>query len=67
MKNDPCELIYVDGQVYNQEQIRALLKDKERLDRLERRGVQSIYFNDQGQMNPASMSLRAAIDIQPNL
>lgn len=30
----------------------------------EKRGVQSIYFNDEGQINPASLSLRAAIGME---
>lgn len=38
------------------------VEDTERLDWLEARGVVSIYFADGRQFNPASMSLRAAID-----
>lgn len=39
--------------------------DAQRLDWLEQKGggVQSIYFNDQSQLNPASLCLRAAIDL----
>lgn len=43
-------------------EVAQLRKDKERLDWLEARGVDKIYFHDKGELNPASQSLRAAID-----
>lgn len=39
-----------------------LQQDARRMDWLEKRGVESVYFVSGEQLNPASMSLRAAID-----
>jgi hypothetical protein len=52
-----CAVAKVKSQAKNRD------TDSRRMDWLESQGVQSIYFNNGGQMNPASMSLRAAIDI----
>ena len=48
-----------------QAEVVTLREDKARLDKLDTRGVQSIYFNDGGQMNPGLMNLRSAIDCGP--
>lgn len=48
-------------------ELSELRKDKARIDWLEKHGVQSIYFHDGRQLNPASQSLRAAIDQSPDL
>lgn len=37
-------------------------KDTRRLDWLEEKGVESVYLRNAGQFNPASQSLRSAID-----
>ena len=42
-------------------ELAELHKDKAIIDELERRGVQSIYFVDGSQINPASQCLRAAM------
>ncbi len=47
--------------------VSCVVADKARIDWLEKHGVQSIYFRDGKQMNPASLSLRAAIDLSPDL
>ena len=43
----------------------AAADDTRRMDWLESQGVESVYFHHGKQMNPASLSLRAAIDLTP--
>ena len=46
-------------------ELAELHKDKAIINELERRGVQSIYFVDGSQINPASQCLRAAMSLTP--
>lgn len=44
-----------------QEAVEELAKDKQLVDCLETLGVESIYFHDQSQLNPASQNLRSCL------